>query len=159
MVKAPDKPKCSCGKRPFFPAKVRAKVGDFERVITFMPGFRCELTGPRSHGRHGMDMLWLLIGEKGTVQFKLFTGWEPNWVSHAKCDFGPMPADLGYHSKTPRYEGQSLMDGECPWTGGPCYYDGSGLCADDAFKVFVSEGEDALWALMEETYQQTFEDS
>ncbi len=38
----------------------------------------------------------------------------------------------------------------------PCYYDGSGLDAEDFFKVLVTEGEDALWAKMEVWYAQCF---
>ena len=159
------KAKCSCNSKPFFPAKVKAKVGDFERVITFRPGFVCENIGKSyGHGRHGMELLFLLKGEKGAMQFLLYTGWGPDWEEFSQPNgishLFPMPADLGYHSPKPMYEGQEpVLDGEdCPWLGVPCYYDGSGLAANAAFKVLVQGGEEALWDFLEEAYKSRFDE-
>jgi len=38
--------------------------------------------------------------------------------------------------------------------GKPCYYDGSGLYADIAFKVLLEGGIDALWAFLENEYNE-----
>ena len=68
-----------------------------------------------------------------------------------------MPADLGYHSKTPQYEGQEVMDDACEFCDGqPCYYDGSGLNATDAMYALVNGGETALWAFLDAYYEAVF---
>jgi hypothetical protein len=153
--------KCSCGSWPYYPAKVRAKVGDFERVITFRPGFKCELTGGSSHGQHGMDLLFLLIGDKGAIQFVVYTMWmiDPDFCRYSSANkiMPPMAADIGYHSPKPMYEGQASMGNDCPWIDGECFYDGSSLQAEEVFKVFRASGEEALWELLEERYRDWFE--
>lgn len=151
---------CTCNQRPFFPAKVRAKAGEFERIITFRQGFVCEkyLANPNDmsgHGRHGMDMLFLLVGERGVIQFLTFIGWQPDWEYRVGKESWTMPADLGYHAREPQYEGQLAQD-DCPWLGDKCYYDGSGLRANDVFQVFVRDGEEALWAFLESEYKERF---
>lgn len=46
----------------------------------------------------------------------------------------------------------------CEWLGGkPCYYDGSGLAAEEYFKTLVAEGSEALWEKLEGYYKETFE--
>lgn len=55
---------CCCGD-VYYPAKVRASVNGFERCITFRPGYICPQSGGNSHGRHGMEMLFMLKGDKG----------------------------------------------------------------------------------------------
>jgi hypothetical protein len=50
--------------------------------------------------------------------------------------------------------------GDCAYLDGrPCYYDGSGLNAEDAFDVFTDEGEEALWTFLERYYEATFNDA
>ena len=140
---------CQCNDRPDYPAKVRAKVGQFERIVTSRPGYHCTLTGGNSHGQHGLNMLWVLIGEHGAISFAVYTHWgtvEP----HDGYLLSPTPADLSYHSHRPRYEGQSQYD--CTWVGPKCYSDGSGLLARNAFQALVQDGEEALWAFLEERY-------
>ena len=93
------------------------------------------------YGQHCVDMTFYVKGPKGTVQFKLFTGWYPRIIPtpdtlwqelcaplQVEEHENPLPADLGYHSPVPMYEGQQLYD--CTLLPeGKCYYDGSGLNA------------------------------
>lgn len=157
VAQAGAKPKCSCGKQPFYPAKVRAMVNGFERIITFQNGYTCEIdwNGPdrgQSHGRHGMNLLFLLKGERGAIQFVVFTGWETTWKEYDE-GLSVMPADIGAHAYKPMYEGQTSM-GECEWLDGKeCFYDGSGLQANEVFKVFVRRGEEAMWSELEKYYK------
>ena len=72
------------------------------------------------------------------------------------CFYSPQPADLGYHAKKPRYDGQDMMSSDCPVIGGPCYYDGSGLAAESLFAKLVAEGHEAVWKAMEKYYTDTF---
>jgi hypothetical protein len=105
-------------------------------------------------------MLMLLKGPKGAVQFVLYTMWMPipeKSLFSKDNNFGPLPADLGYHSPKPMYEGQSSHK-DCPWldAGQLCYYDGSGCNAKDAYNILVVKGEEALWEFMEEYYKERF---
>ena len=151
-----------------------------EHIVKFESGYDCikfecsmqsKTCAPGaggSHGRHGLSIRFVSKGEAGAVQFLLYTGWTPQ---HAKpdsigarliSDWGQhiLPADLGYHSKTPRYDGHTQIDKACEFCDGqPCYYDGSGLNANDAMYALVNGGDDALWAFLDAYYVAIFEGS
>lgn len=147
---------CTCSQKPNFPALVRAEVGGLTRVISFRPGHVCTRTGPGRHGRRGTDLLFMLIGPELAVEFIVYTGWYPDWDQGAKKTV--LPALLGYHSPTPRYEGQEPLTVSCEFLGGrPCYTDGSTLAAADVFKLFVQFGEEALWRRLTEYYKETLD--
>ena len=118
-----------------------------------------------SHGRHGMSIRFVAKGDAGAVQFLLYTGLtpqfaEPSEIGVRDCEWGSaqaMPADLGYHSKTPRYTGHEVVDSACEFCGGqPCYYDGSSLNANDAMYALVNGGDAGLWAFLDAYYDTTF---
>ncbi len=150
-----------------------------EHIVKFEPGydcirFACKLGsaacipgGGGSHGRHGLQIRFVAKGDKGAIQFLLFTGWSPQSCDKSSIgsrdvhDWGgasTMPADLGYHSRTPRYDGQEPIDNACEFCDGqPCYYDGSSLNADNAMYALVNGGDAALWAFLEAYYAATFD--
>jgi hypothetical protein len=69
-----------------------------------------------------------------------------------------MPAELWYHAKQPQYEGQEPIDDCCEFCDGqPCYYEGSGLNANNAMYALVNGGGDALWAFLDAYYAATFD--
>lgn len=152
---------CSCNERPYFPAKVKAKVGDFERIVSFMPGFVCPVSGPKSHGIHGVDMIWVLKGDKGAVDFVLFTGWMPQTAGRLASMVGlpPVPASIGWHSNTPLFPAHGKRKGKCPWVDGPCYPDTSFTLSEKAFAILTAEGEEPLWAFLESCYRNQFDKS
>ncbi len=133
-----------------------------ERAVVFQPGYN---SGTREYGVHAMEVRWLLRGPNGAAQFLVYTGWTPGHLSPGMglqpegCP--PMPArqyptgaDLGYHALVPQYEGHEdygRLDCDV-LPGGACYYDGSGLAADRLAKEFVTRGEPAVWAALEERY-------
>ena len=136
------------------------------REIRMRPAYDKRNEDPsKNYGVHGAELGFYLRGEAGAVQFIIFTNWHLPHV-HAEwnargcreprfCGYKPMPADIGYHSKMPRYEGQTMLTSECEFTGGgPCYYDGSGLNAEEGFKILVAEGHEAVWKWMENYYEQ-----
>lgn len=197
---------------------------NLERIFLIRPAFDKRDPDPRKdYGIHGAEMLFVLKGEKGAVQFMLYTNWQLPHVSKEHDEkvlamanklagrpldqtmlnvmYHPLPADVGYHSPVPMYEGQKPigatkilqeammrnvermrkarekgeeMDMEkwekweetsedtgtftpCEWLDGkPCYYDGSGLAAQEYFKVLVTEGSEAVWKKLEEYYKETF---
>ena len=98
----------------------------------------------------------------------------------------PNPADLGYHSPIPMFEGQEpireiykkmelihLENGEidfippvygdaiiCPYllNDAPCYYDGSGLNAKKVFDILNKQGIEETWNYLDNCYQNQFAD-
>jgi hypothetical protein len=96
-----------------------------ERIVEFEPAFDKRNVDPeKNFGIHGVEMRWVLKGERGAVQFLVYTNWQLPHVTQESInrlgfarDFGmemrcfwlPMAADLGYHSKFPLYEGQEPM--------------------------------------------------
>lgn len=138
---------------------------DFKRTITFTPAFDKRDPDPKkNYGIHGVNMSWFVEKDSRAIQFVVFTNWHLPHVAEelrererAICFLDPFPADIGYHSPNPMYEGQMLMDENCGFTGGACYYDGSSLDADSYFDILVTEGGDALWEALEEEWRHRFE--
>lgn len=146
---------------------------EFTRKVEWTPAYTIE--EGKNHGRGSMTLRFVLVGGEGAVQFVLYTGFDHSEDRFANerlggvmCSDGQrrelthrlsvLPADLGYHSLVPHYEGQSAMGEPCPYLDGrTCYYDGSGLNAMDAFDVFTDRGEEALWAFLEQYYACVFE--
>lgn len=128
-----------------------------KREILWEPGFD-HRNDPqkKQYGCHGLQIRWLVHGDKGSVQFLLYTGWLPTWDMGDHSQLFVMPADLGYHADEPQYEDQTTM--ECAHRpSGKCYYDGSSLNAEKPFKILLTEGEEALWQFLEEYYRTIFE--
>lgn len=134
-----------------------------ERRIEFTAAWdRRDPNSSKNYGVHGVEMRWYLVGEEGAVQFVVFTNWmlphireERKGRDLAPCLYEPMGADLGYHSRVPRYEGQEPMS-KCHLLNCPCYYDGSGLNADRVLEILIREGSDAAWKEMETYYASVF---
>jgi len=132
---------------------------EFERILEFSPAFDKRRETPNC-GIHCVEMRFVLKGPKGAVQFLLYTDWQlPHILKEFKArnfHIGVMPADLGYHSPTPMYDDQRPME-DCEYLDGrPCYYDGSTLNAERAYKVLAEEGEEGLWGFLSGYYESTF---
>lgn len=70
----------------------------------------------------------------------------------------PNIIDIGYHSKTPHYEGHSPQY-NCELTGGDCYYDGTSLWGNEQWREgFIHGGTEWLWPRLEQLYRHYFED-
>jgi hypothetical protein len=131
------------------------------RSITFTPAYDKRSADPsKNYGVHGCDLRFILGDARGYVQFLLFTGWHLPEVQKEFRDgprilSAPMPADLGYHSPTPRYDGHEPME-TCDLLCGPCYYDGSGLNAERIYEVLLREGSDGVWRELQEYWNELF---
>ena len=125
-----------------------------ERIVEFVPGYDKKDEG---WGIHGVDLRMVLKGPRGAVQFVLYTGW---YQPHLRKTMGaqwPLPADVGYHSPEPRYDGQEPMAEACEYLdGAPCYYDGSGLRAEKVFDILTEKGSDGVWEYLEDEYKALF---
>lgn len=143
-------------------------AGEFTRRIDFLSAFDKRSDNPsKNYGIGAVRMVFLLIGEKGAVQWMIGTGWyTASAVTHLAgfppSGFDkPRPSgwDLGYHAKAPKYEGQSPM-GHCHVLAeGDCFYDGSSLNAELPIEGFLAGGLDYLWPKLEALYRSTFEDA
>lgn len=143
---------------------------EFKQIVEFDPAFDRRSPNPReNYGIHGVELRMVLKSPDGAVQFVLYTNWMlphvrkemhermlrgPDLIG-LQCAYDPMPADLGYHSPKPMFEGHEPI-GACPYIDGPCYYDGSGLNANRIFDVLVAEGSDRVWRELRKYYDETF---
>ena len=136
---------------------------DLERIMTLEPAYDRSDEG---YGTHCVSLRMVVKGPLGATQFVLYTGWflpdtlaawrEANAPSFLR---DPLPADVGYHSPLPMYDGHEPMIDECKFVDGPCYYDGSGLRAKDWFEQkLLTGGSEAVWEALEEEYTRLFEE-
>jgi hypothetical protein len=147
---------------------------DLKHEIRFIPAFDKRDPRPnKNYGIHGANLAFYLSNGKQAVQFVLYTNWHlPHIREEAKKDpkhiaakmaypfeywMMPQPADVGYHSPVPQYEGQEPLTEDCEFTGGTCYYDGSGLQAEGLFELLIAKGSDGLWEELERRYAELFE--
>lgn len=143
------------------------------REVMFGSAFdKCAEKPSENYGIHGVEIRFVLKGPLGATQFLLYTNW---LLPDGNCPIGrrhklmmsaasdadrsrdPLPADLGYHSPKPLYEGQTSM-GHCEFIDAECYYDGSGLQADAVYEHLVREGDAGVWAALEDEYRLRFVD-
>jgi len=141
-----------------------------ERIIQFRPAYdKRDLDPKKNYGIYGVEIIFILKGEHGAVQFLLYTNWH---LPHVQKEIDsklfnpefpylfhkPQPADLGYHSykpirewqDTPSFEHCEILDEK------PCYYDGSTLNAEPIFKRLLEEGDKGVWKALEDFYEKTF---
>jgi hypothetical protein len=124
--------------------------------------------GGASHGRGAARYRWVLRGEGLAVQWLWFADEHmPETVEHLNATMGdswraglyPMAVDLGYHAATPMHADQEPMGQECDLLGLPsCYYGGSSLAADPGVELLGTDGEQAVWAWLEDYWLDTFAD-
>lgn len=142
-----------------------------KKEITFSPAFDKRNKNPnKNYGINGVDIRFVLSGELGATQFVLCTNWHlPNvqkeliegaykkGISRMETLLSPLPADVGYHSPVPQYEGQTIISESCPYLNGkPCYYEGSGLQAKKVFDILIEKGDAGVWEYLEEYYIEKF---
>lgn len=151
-------------------------MSEFTREIRLSPAWDKRNADPgKDYGVHGVELQMYLRHARGTVQFVIYTGWMLPHVTdettrrillraHARCltiadlrvAYRPMPADRGYHSPVPQFEGQEPIGSDCEFTGGVCYYDGSGLAAEKLYSLLVERGSAAVWEELEKYWNETF---
>lgn len=143
----------------------------YEKIVKFSPAYDKRNSDPKkNYGIHGVELRFILKGKKGATHFVLYTNWQLPHVTEEflkegtrdlldiKVKFVPLPADLGYHSPKPMFEGHTSM-ANCPYLDGkPCYYDGSGLRAEDVYEILLKKGSIGVWSELEKCYKETFEE-
>lgn len=142
-----------------------------ERIVKFMPAIDERNQDPdKDYGIHGVDLIMMLKGSEGAVQFVLHTNWhlpkvqkelinevvDMNDKMLLKAVLMPSPADLGYYTLERKHSNQYYIE-SCPYFDGkPCYYDGSGLNARRIYNVLLEEGSDGVWRELEKYYNEIF---
>lgn len=140
------------------------KKEKLEKIIKFRPAYDKRHADPtKNYGIGGVKCYMVLKGKRGAVHFIFGTGMylpetHRNWLSkfpeHDPVRY--MGYDVGYHSFEPQYKGQdSILD--CDWLNGKeCYGDGSTLMAEEWMDIFVREGDEKIWQMLEEYYYDEF---
>jgi hypothetical protein len=136
-----------------------------EKIVTITAAYDKRHDDPsKNYGVHGCELRMVLRGELGATQFVLFTNWQLPHVAEefkardvSRSLLEPMPAGFGYHSPKPMYEGQDVVGDSCEYLDGkPCYYDGGGLYAETVFERMLKEGDEGVWAELEQSYVERF---
>lgn len=144
------------------------------REVRFEPGYDHreedkDKPQGQQRGVHGMGIRFLLHGQEGSVQFLLWTDWLPTWCEDgawglrfkpdhnaALLNYYPMAVDVGYHSRTPKYEGQSTMPCDAIVGQDSCYYDGSTMMAESVMVLLLQKGHEAVFEYLESYYNSVF---
>lgn len=144
----------------------------FTKIVELTPAFDKRDKNPaKNYGIHNVELRMILRGPLGATQFVLYTNWQLPHVTQEMIDdnyghdstkikvcFLPLPADLGYHWNTRRYDTQHSQP--CKYTkSGKCYYDGSGLNAYRIYEVLIREGSDGVWRELKEYYDRVASDA
>jgi hypothetical protein len=136
----------------------------FRREIRFEPGYDHRNDGG---GCHGLSIRFLLHGDKGTIQFLIYTDWLPTHITEDAwgkridrdkrevirlANIYPMAADLGRHWRTRL--GYNEAPYECDILDGAdqCFYEGSALRADQVLADLLTGGDSAVWDTLEAEY-------
>lgn len=143
--------------REFKVLSLNELMAKMERITEFTPAWDRRDPDPnKNYGIHGVELRMVLKGKLGAVQFVLYTNWYLPHIQKELSIDSPIPADLGYHSPTPKYSDQPARD-NCPYLdGAPCYYDGSGLNAQRIYDVLLTKGSDGVWKELEDYYIELF---
>ncbi len=87
----------------------------------------------------GLQPMWALVGPLAVITWK--TG------------------DVGKHGRFQWSEYCSVFD-SCPLhEGGKCYYDGSGLAAEDMIELYARSGAEPVWAYLQKVYDDVVLDT
>jgi len=140
----------------------------FEKITNVrLPFDRRHTNDFKNYGIHGLDIWFILKGPKGATQYACtFDIYLPHVEKYDRPKWKAMERekirgfDVGYHSLTPQYEGQTQTD--CTsLDGGKCYYDGSSLRANSwtetIFSTIGKPPEEVLWKMLEDEYMSRFE--
>ena len=147
-------------------------MSELKREIRFVAGYNCVdfecVNGQANcgHGKSGMGIMFVVMGDNGAVEFVIDTGWYPyyndgmplgNRLMYGQCRSEPHPGPVMIHSPKQESPDDKASDPSCRYLGGkPCYLREYYLMGQDAFYSLVNGGEDGLWKFMESVYSHFF---
>lgn len=153
-----------------------------KREIKISSAFdRRDETPGKDYGIGSCRIFFIVKGGKGAVTVSFFTNWylpstlkeykeegiyknniyAPRDNFKTKIDLIATTNPIGtgswdIHSKKKLYDGQTLLDRDCEFTGGKCYCDGSSLMADEYLQLLFEKGSDGVFERLEEDYNKQF---
>ena len=129
-------------------------MSDFTKDIKFRAAYDKRHPDPsKNYGIHCVDAIFVLHGEAGSLEWRLFTGWNLPHVARTldTRDLGyPNGAELNLHSKAPRWEGHEPTATDCPYVG-TCYSDVT-FITDDICEALIARGDEGVWGELERRY-------
>lgn len=143
-----------------------------ERIIRFFPAWDKRAPAPaKNYGIHGVEVAFVLRGSAGAVSFVISTNWQ---LPHVQAErdsrppdpdprlwyffHKPNPAYVSYHAIERRHEYEDECE-RCEWLDGePCYIDATYTGADPVFERLLREGDEGVWAALEELYREWLSD-
>jgi len=134
-----------------------------ERIVRFSKPFDKRNPEPSKNYGIGCSQCYMILkGDKGAVDFTFSTGIYPHhlyeeWKKSGTTAREPMGFQVGYHSPVAQHKGQEPLTQDCETIGGVCYSDGGFCIADDYYKLLIEEGDEAVWAKLQEYYSLVFE--
>ncbi len=137
-----------------------------KRIVQFGKPFHKIHEDPtKNYGVGSLTIRMVLKGKEGATQFVFSTGmylpktydyWHVRGID-AKQEPQYTGYDVGYHSHKPMFDGHTSFTNSCEYLDGKkCYYDGSVLRAEKWMNIFLQEGEEAIWKMLEEDYNDLF---
>lgn len=126
------------------------------RRIQIIPAYdNRDLDPKKNYGVHGMELYFILQGPKGAITWTFCTGMQlPHVAEEMRAkDYPQKPygGGISYHSRQPHHEGQEA--GSCTiLPEKKCYCDSSYLDGNNLGDKFIVEGEDVVWAKLQEWY-------
>lgn len=140
----------------------------YEKIVKFTPAFDKRTNDPHTnYGIGSVNCFMVLKGKNKAAHFIFSTGifktktmqdyTDDGLAKYENSPYGvhylnkPYGMDVGYHSIKKNYKGQAPRDEKCQWLDNKnCYCDGSALLADEYLQVFINEGSDKIWEMLEE---------
>lgn len=144
-----------------------------EKIVKVFPAWDKRNSNPhKNYGINPADMIFVLKGELGAVDFCMNTGWhlphvkkelEVSQVKRIQDGDTQFPfllvegrgSSLGWHSRI-RNEDYEIERHDCEYTGGTCYSDVSYSSGDELFNILVQFGTESLWKRLEQEYINAF---
>jgi hypothetical protein len=131
----------------------------FTREVRWLPGHAMD----GKFGRASLQCRMILSGPVGSVEFRWRPGPTPERV---RGQFGDewmhssaSGSHVGFHFDQPATHQLGDSTDECDIrASGRCYWDASYNDSDRVLAVFLSEGEEAMWTLLQLRYAQWAED-
>lgn len=140
------------------------EVNGFKRMLGMtMPFDRRHPDDGKNYGIGSLLIRFILAKNNQAVHFVASTSqYLPHvsnelWMRNDRKynSFNGMGYDVGYHSPEPMWDGQASA--ECDvLEGGVCYCDGSALRADEWFDTWLRYGNDRIWAMLEQDWEERF---
>jgi hypothetical protein len=140
---------------------ISEEMNGFRREVQITPPYDKRHKNPsKNYGIGGMMLRMMVVKNKSAIQFvaylPVYLPHVVNELSENGHNFKGAGFDVGYHSPTPQYAEQKPIEDNCPATGGVCYYDGSSLQAEPVYEVFLQDGMDAVWPILESRWREMF---